>query len=50
VYDVLTCPKDYARFSVEEGAEEHCQVGAMSRFHQRVFDWLDEAIAVPTPD
>jgi hypothetical protein len=28
----------------KECAEEHCQFGAMSRFHQRIFDWLDEAI------
>ena len=45
VYDALTCPKEYALFTVEEGAEEHCQVGAMSLFHQRIFDWLDDTIA-----
>lgn len=25
-----------------EGAGEHCHLGAMSRFHQVMFDWLDE--------
>jgi pimeloyl-ACP methyl ester carboxylesterase len=44
VYDALTCPKEYFLFTAADGAEEHCQFGAMSRFHQRVFDWLDEAI------
>jgi hypothetical protein len=28
----------------DECAEEHCRFGAMSRFHQRIFDWLEEAI------
>jgi pimeloyl-ACP methyl ester carboxylesterase len=44
VYDALTCPKDYVRFTARDGAEEHCQAGALSRFHQAAFDWLDEAI------
>lgn len=44
VYDALTCPKEYVLYTAEEGAEEHCQVGAMSLFHQRIFDWLDDAI------
>jgi hypothetical protein len=44
VYDELTCPKAYMRFTVPEGAEEHCQFGALCRFHQRSFDWLDEVI------
>jgi pimeloyl-ACP methyl ester carboxylesterase len=42
VYGALTCPgKEYLLFTSEEGADEHCQVGAMSLFHQRIFDWLD---------
>jgi pimeloyl-ACP methyl ester carboxylesterase len=28
-----------------EGAGEHCHMGAMSRAHQTIFDWLDEAVA-----
>jgi hypothetical protein len=27
------------------GAEEHCQCGAASLSHQRIFDWLDETFA-----
>lgn len=45
LYEHLTCPKTFIRFTAEEGAEEHCHVGAMTLFHQRVFDWLDETLA-----
>ena len=41
VYDALTCPKKYILFTVEEGAEEHCQCGASSLSNQRIFDWVD---------
>lgn len=44
VYDALTCPKKYILFTVEEGAEEHCQCGAPSLSNQRIFDWLDEIL------
>jgi pimeloyl-ACP methyl ester carboxylesterase len=27
-----------------EGAGEHCHMGAMSRLHQTVFDWLDQTV------
>jgi pimeloyl-ACP methyl ester carboxylesterase len=42
VYDALTCPKSYIRFTEQEGAEEHCQCGASSLCNQRIFDWLDD--------
>ncbi|QUQ65894.1 alpha/beta hydrolase family protein [Kutzneria sp. CA-103260] len=29
----------------DEGAGEHCHMGAMSRSHQVIFDWLDETLA-----
>jgi pimeloyl-ACP methyl ester carboxylesterase len=45
VYDSLTCPKKYILFTSEEGAEEHCQCGALSLSNQRIFDWLDETFA-----
>jgi hypothetical protein len=44
VYDALTCPKKYILFTVEEGAEEHCQCGASSLSNQRIFNWLDEIL------
>lgn len=44
LYDALTCPKSFLRFSAEEGAGEHCHVGAHTLFHQRAFDWLDDVL------
>jgi len=44
VYDALTCPKKYILFTVEEGAEEHCQCGAPSLSNQRIFDWVEETL------
>ena len=46
VYDSLVSVppsfKKYILFTVEEGAEEHCQSGASGLVNQRIFDWLDE--------
>jgi dienelactone hydrolase len=42
VFDTLTCPKSYIRFTEQEGAEEHCQCGASALCNQRIFDWLDD--------
>jgi hypothetical protein len=48
VYDGLVSlppeSKKYILFTEEEGAEEHCQTGALAITHQRVFDWLDEML------
>jgi len=44
LYDALTCPKAYLRFSSEDGAGEHCHAGAHVLFHQRIFDWLDDTL------
>jgi hypothetical protein len=33
------------QFTAAEGAEEHCHVGALTLFHQRMFDWLDVTLA-----
>jgi alpha-beta hydrolase superfamily lysophospholipase len=44
-YEALRCPKAYERFTAEEGAGEHCEMGARSLYHQRAFDWLDMALA-----
>jgi len=41
VFSALTCPKTHILFKVEEGAEEHCQCGALALTNQRIFDWLD---------
>ncbi|MEU3572823.1 alpha/beta hydrolase [Kitasatospora sp. NPDC036755] len=43
----LTCPHTLVTLTEAEGAGEHCHMGAMSRFHQVVFDWLDTTLAGP---
>jgi pimeloyl-ACP methyl ester carboxylesterase len=44
LYDALESPKEYMLFTIEEGAGEHCQMGASRLSNQRVFDWLDETL------
>lgn len=44
LYDALRCPKTLLKFTATEGAEEHCHEGALTLFHQRMFDWLDETL------
>lgn len=45
LYAALTCPKAFISFTSDEGAGEHCHVGAHTLFHQRAFDWLDDVFA-----
>jgi pimeloyl-ACP methyl ester carboxylesterase len=45
LYDALTCPKQFLRFTDAEGAGDHCESLARSLFNQRAFDWLDEVLA-----
>jgi dienelactone hydrolase len=42
LYDHLTCPKTFMRFTLSEGAGAHCQVGAGRLAFARMYDWLDE--------
>jgi len=44
LYDHLTCPKTLMRFTVEEGAGAHCQVGAHRLAFGRIYDWLDDTL------
>ena len=46
LYDALTCPKTFLRFTADDGAEEHCQYGALLLFNHRVFSWLDATLHV----
>ncbi len=46
LYDALTCPKTLMRFTAEEGAGEHCQLGALTLCNHRVFEWLDTTLQV----
>ncbi len=41
----LTCDKDYIRFTAAEGTGGHCESGARSLVHERVFDWLDHQLS-----
>lgn len=42
LYDALRCPKDLMIFTTEEGAGEHCQVGAYSLSNEQIFGWLQD--------
>jgi dienelactone hydrolase len=44
LYDALKCEKTWMYFTKEEGAEEHCQIGAGLVARQRIFDWIDETL------
>lgn len=44
LYDALRCSKTFVRFTAAEGAGEHCHEGALTLFHQRMFDWLDDTL------
>jgi esterase/lipase len=44
LYEALHCPKTFLTFTAAEGAGEHCHVGALTLFHQRMFDWLDDTL------
>jgi pimeloyl-ACP methyl ester carboxylesterase len=44
LYAALNAPKTLRVFTVEEGAEEHCQIGNMTLLHQVLFDWLDATL------
>jgi dipeptidyl aminopeptidase/acylaminoacyl peptidase len=41
LYAALRCPKDFMLFTNEEGAGEHCQMGAILISNARILDWLD---------
>ncbi|GAA5176294.1 alpha/beta fold hydrolase [Pseudonocardia eucalypti] len=44
LYERLTCKKTLLRFTEEEGADAHCQVGAQRLAMARIYDWLDETL------
>lgn len=46
VYDTLKAPKTFVAFHVEDGAENHCQSGALAFKDAVVFDWLDDTLKV----
>lgn len=44
LYDALRCPKDFMLFTAEEGAGEHCQIGAYMVSNERILNWLQETL------
>lgn len=44
LYEALQCEKTFMAFTAAEGAGEHCHEGALTLFHQRMFDWLDDTL------
>lgn len=44
LYDALTCPKAFRRFTLAEGAEGHCEGMAPIVFWTAAFDWLQETV------
>jgi pimeloyl-ACP methyl ester carboxylesterase len=39
--ETLTCEKSYVRFTVAEGAADHCEAAARTLYHAHSFGWLD---------
>jgi pimeloyl-ACP methyl ester carboxylesterase len=44
LYEHLTCPKTFMRFTAAEGAGAHCQVGAQRLAFGRIYDWLNDTL------
>ena len=44
IYDELKVPKKLVHFTSEDGAENHCQSGALAFKDEVVFNWLDETL------
>ncbi len=44
LYDALRCPKNFMVFTKAEGAEEHCQMGAVMISGERILDWLEDTM------
>jgi alpha-beta hydrolase superfamily lysophospholipase len=46
LFDHLTCPKTLLRFTSAEGAGAHSQFGAQRLAYARIYDWLDDTMAI----
>jgi hypothetical protein len=44
IYKALQAPKHLAKFTAQDGAENHCQSGALAYKDEVVFNWLDETL------
>jgi pimeloyl-ACP methyl ester carboxylesterase len=48
LFDHLNCPKTLLRFTDAEGAGAHSQFGAQRSAYARIYDWLDDILAIAT--
>lgn len=46
LFDHLTCEKTLLKFTNAEGAGAHCHPGAQRLAYARIYDWLDDTLAV----
>ncbi|KAJ3498078.1 hypothetical protein NLG97_g1405 [Lecanicillium saksenae] len=44
LFERLTCEKEFAKMSVEEGASAHCHMGSGGRLNQVIFDYLQRRV------
>ena len=44
MYDALVSPKTFFEFTSDDGAENHCQSGALAYKDEVVFNWLDDVL------
>ncbi len=44
LFEALSAPREFMLFTAAEGAEEHCQVGALLISNARILDWLDDVM------
>jgi alpha-beta hydrolase superfamily lysophospholipase len=49
LYEAVKSQKHFIRFTKEEGAEEHCQMGAILISNARILDWLDDIMMKDKP-
>jgi hypothetical protein len=44
LYDMLRCPKTLFDFTVEQGADLHCEVNALGYRDFCIYNWLDQSL------
>jgi len=44
LFDSLQCPKEYVLFTEADGADQHCQMGAVLTSNEVIFNWLDRML------
>lgn len=45
LFDALTCPKTFVRFTAADGADQHCAMLNRSFANRVILDWLDKTLA-----